>query len=74
MNKKHSIKIDEPVYRKLDQFRGKRETFSQAIDRLLTLLTRVGELRAILEGGINYEEWQKERVKQLEALSPPKDS
>lgn len=30
-----SIKLENKVYYKLEEFRGKRETFSQAVERLL---------------------------------------
>lgn len=60
--KKHSIKIDDETYKKLDEYRGKRETFSQAINRLLLLLSKVGELRSILEGGETFEQWQEEQL------------
>ena len=39
-----SIKIERPVYERLDAVRGKGETFSQVIERLLSV---VEDLRAI---------------------------
>jgi len=32
-----SVKLDDRVYQELDQLRGKRETFSQAVGRLVKL-------------------------------------
>uniref|UniRef100_A0A6H1ZSG1 Putative antitoxin n=1 Tax=viral metagenome TaxID=1070528 RepID=A0A6H1ZSG1_9ZZZZ len=31
-----TIKVEEKVYNRLDQLRGKRETFSDVVDKLLT--------------------------------------
>lgn len=52
-----TIRIDTRTYERLEQFRGKRETFTKAVDRLLTLLDRVGALRPIIEGGSGFEKW-----------------
>ena len=57
-----SIKISEEVYNKLLQFQDKRETFSQAIERLLSLMEKMGELRNILEGGKRFEDWKQEQL------------
>ena len=56
------IKVEEQVYHKLDDFRAKHETFSQALDRLLTLMARMGEVKDILEGGVKYEEWRESEL------------
>ena len=63
-----SIKVSEEVYNKLLAFQDKRETFSQAIERLLTLMEKMGELRNILEGGMRFSEWQKEQREQEKAV------
>lgn len=44
-----SIKIEEPVYHRLDAVRGKGETFSQVIERLLSI---VEYIRAVPGGPI----------------------
>lgn len=36
-----SIKIEEPVYYRLDAVRGKGETFSQVIERLLSIVEAI---------------------------------
>ncbi|MCK4722500.1 MAG: hypothetical protein KAT75_04310 [Dehalococcoidia bacterium] len=41
MDTRKSIKIEEPVYRRLDAVRGKGETFSQVIDRLLAVVEAI---------------------------------
>lgn len=60
-----SIKVSQEVYNKLLVFQDKRETFSQAIERLLTLMEKMGELRNILEGGKKFEEWRAEQLLKL---------
>jgi len=69
-----TIKLEEPVYNRLDQFRGKRETFSQAVERLLTLLDRVGELRSVLEGQIEYAEFKRKQLEKQAAAVGQRDS
>ena len=72
--KPKTIKLEEPVYHRLDQFRGKRETFSQAVERLLTLLDRVGELRSVLEGQIEYAEFKRKQLEKQAAAVGQRDS
>ncbi len=69
-----TIKVEEQVYNDLDRFREKRETFSQAISRLLSLLSKVGELRSILEGGIKYEQWKKDELEKIARQADAGDS
>ncbi len=69
-----TIKVDEQVYNDLDNFREKRETFSQAIVRLLALMSKVGELRSILEGGIKYEQWRKDELDKISRQADAGDS
>ena len=56
-----SIKVSDEVYNGLLQFAEKRQTFSQTIERLLVLVEKMGELRDILAGGINFEAWKQEQ-------------
>ena len=70
----HSIKLEDHVYKRLQQFQDKRETYSQAIYRLLTLLDKVGELRNILEGQIKFAEWQKAQLEKNKAPDQSGDS
>ena len=65
-----SIKLSESVYEKLREFQGKRESFSKAVERLLTMRAKVGELRDVLEGQIAFTNHKRE---QLEKLKPLKD-
>ena len=57
-----NIQLSDEVYTRLESFRGKRETFSEAVDRLLSLLGKVGELRMILEGSVKYDEWKRSEL------------
>lgn len=54
-----TIKLEDQVYHRLDNLRGKRVTFSQVVERLLELPPRINELASILEGQANYRERQK---------------
>ena len=56
-----SIKVSEEVYNRLLEFQVKRETFSQAVERLLALMETIVELRAVLEGGTGFETWKQEQ-------------
>lgn len=52
----HTIKLEDQVYEKLERFRGKRETFSQAVERLLAAKEKATELLDILLGRQNSKE------------------
>ena len=51
-----SIKLEDQVYDRLEAFRDKKETFSQAVERLLELPRRITELANIMEGKITHQE------------------
>ncbi len=61
-----SIKLAEAVYKDLDEARGKGETFSQAVDRLLDLRRMLLSADPILRGQKAYQDWKdtEERKKQ----------
>lgn len=54
------IRIEDHVYDKLEAFRDKRETFSEAVERLLGAWDEVRKLADILEGAAKFRESQKE--------------
>ena len=56
-----SIKISEEVYKRILQFADKRETFSQAIERLLDIKDGMCHVKNIIAGGQKFEEWQQEQ-------------
>ena len=51
----HTIKLEDRVYHKLEEFRGKKETFSRAVERLLGAVDKVNELIDILVGRHNSQ-------------------
>ena len=53
-----TIKLEDEVYDRLENFRDKRETYSQAVERLLELPTRIKELGSILEGQAKNPEFK----------------
>ena len=57
-----TIKLEERTYHQLDQLRGKRETFSDAVATLLLARLKVLELSSVLEGQLKYREWQREQL------------
>lgn len=61
------IKVEEAVYNQLDTLRVGRQTFSDVIDDLLTGRLKILEAMQMLEGVLQYREWQREK---LEKLSP----
>jgi predicted CopG family antitoxin len=63
-----TIKLDDAVYDRLDAFQAKHETKSQAVDRLLTVLEKAGDMIDILEGRVSFEKGKRER---LEQQAPP---
>ena len=55
------IKLEEHVYDGVDELRGKGETFSQAVERLIQTRETVCELLDVLEGMIKFTEWKRKR-------------
>ena len=56
----HTIKLEDQVYDQLERFRGKRETFSQVVERLLAAKEKANELLDILAGRHNSQEGDNE--------------
>lgn len=61
----HTIKLEDHVYERLQKFQDKRETYSQAVERLLAILGELDNVLPILEGQAKFEEWKRERSRQL---------
>lgn len=57
-----TIKLDDDVYERLERWRGKRETFSDAVARLQRIHEAVGSLQDIIEGQIAFQAGQRERL------------
>lgn len=55
-----TIKLEDSVYNTLTGLMGPKETYSQVVERILTLFDKMGELRNVLEGAARYRQEQKE--------------
>ena len=64
-----NIKITDEVHRKLDNFRGKDETFSMAIDNLLVARLEICALITVIEGMIRYRQFQFEQLQKQSPIS-----
>ena len=64
-----TIQLQYPVYERLEIFRGKRETFSQAVDRLLTMVERVGALQNMVARAIGSGQLPESQVKDARELT-----
>lgn len=60
-----TIKVEDKVYDGLETFRDKRETFSEAVERLLSVAGELYLVADILEGQAKFKEFQGERLKEL---------
>lgn len=61
-----TIRLEDSVYTALEAIRGKRETFSEAVGRLIALLLKVGELKDVVEGAGAYQKGRMEREQKQE--------
>ena len=57
-----AIKVEAQVYTELDQLRGKGETFSQVIERLLVARLKMFELINRIEDLLKYQEWKQQQL------------
>ncbi len=62
MIKTKTIKLEEKVYDQLDRFRIKGETFSQAVEKLLSGRETASGLILVLEGAFRFREWQRDQL------------
>ena len=60
-----TVKLEDSVYNRLEDFRDKRETKSQAVDRLLTMQEGIVGLQNVLEGQINFQEWKERELRKI---------
>lgn len=58
---KHSIKIDEPTYKRLRTFQAKFETFNQAVSRLLDIHDGLMMMKNQIEGNPEYLAWKERK-------------
>ena len=57
-----TIKLDDVVYDKLTGLMRPKETYSQVVERVLMMFDKLGDLRNVLEGAIEYRKGQAERL------------
>lgn len=60
-----TIRLEDQVYEKLTGLMRPKETYSQVVERVLTLFDRMGELRDVLEGAVEYRKHQNDSLKEL---------
>lgn len=53
-----TIKLEDQVYYRLEELRAKRETFSQAVARVLRVVSKVEDVTTILYPGDAGREYQ----------------
>ena len=63
----HTVKLEDRIFNQLESFRDKRETFSQAVERLLAVKREILEAMNVLDGQIKFREWQREELEKLPA-------
>lgn len=59
-----TIKLKDDTYKGLEGQLRPRETFDEAVSRLLEVSREVGELLNVLEGQIRYREGQLARLRE----------
>ena len=64
--KRYSIKVTEDVHARLCEFQGKKETFSQAIGRLLSVWEGFHSLSQTIGGMHEYADWKKKQAQKTE--------
>lgn len=57
-----TIKLEDEVYTSLERWRAKRETFSEAVARLIRIQDAVQQLQDVIEGQIAFREGQIARL------------
>ena len=69
-----TVRLEAEVYDRLEQFRGKKETFSQAVNRLLDIRDGVATLTNTIEGMHNYAEFRAKKLREITPENAPGDS
>ena len=60
-----TIKLEDSVYNQLTELMRPKETYSQVVERILTLFGKMGELRDVLEGAVAFRKALSEKLKEL---------
>jgi len=61
------IKVEDHIYKALDQLRVGRQTFSDVIEELLKSRLLILNAMNALEGQLKFREWQREQLEKLAA-------
>ncbi len=61
------MKITDKTYEDLDRLRLKGETYSEVIDRLLNIRTRVMGMLTELEFLLDYDAWKRDELLKISA-------
>lgn len=59
-----TVKLSVPIYNRLDELRGKRETFSNTVERLLDMRDVFVQLNSVIQGQKQFREYQVEKLKE----------
>lgn len=68
-----TVKVEDQVYTRLDEFRGKHETFSSAVSRLLDIRDGVIILTSRVDGMREYAEYRAKKLQEAAAADAPGD-
>ena len=61
------IKVEDHIYKSLDQLRVGRQTFSDVIEELLKSRLLILNAMNALEGQLKFREWQRDQLEKLAA-------
>ena len=63
-----SIKVDQEVYVRLDNLKGKGDTFSDVVKGLLEIQGAAGELEEMLSNSAVFRVWKREQLEKKTAI------
>jgi len=66
-----TIKVEDGVYRDLDQLRLGRQTFGDVLKDLLAARLMMLKTLPVLEGALRFREWQREQAEKMSTM--PRD-
>ncbi len=69
-----TIKLEDQTYAALETFRGKRETFSGAVDRLLVIKDAIAVMVNVMEGNVEFQTYKAKKLEALATKNTPGDS
>lgn len=57
-----TIKVEDQVYRRLEEIRDWKETYSQVIAKLLAAREEFCQVIEVIAGQVKFREWQREQL------------